>query len=280
MTDWFRVPVVFEVAASTQAGAKRFAKAFATDRIASEMDFRDDPPLELIGPAERRGPSPSWMFRAAFVLDGADGENTRAGVITACENASTGTAVVHVVEKPRKIPDPGLLSPSCRGVFRDAAGILLDELASDLDYLRSGGHARDTAALSRHLPPQSADLYDGALVRRWIAAVERVAKKLIRYPDTYLASTAEELAAHALIDEARLVVDWQLEMDELDETEAAAVLKMIDEVHDLGFEDHDVLMLFDSNLAQAAQDEDIVRQMGIANLELDDWFKPFRPYRS
>lgn len=43
------------------------------------------------------------------------------------------------------------------------------------------------------------------------------------------------------------------------------------------FEDMDVEFLFQPAFDGIEDDEDLVRHLGIANLRLGDWFKPFRP---
>lgn len=46
-------------------------------------------------------------------------------------------------------------------------------------------------------------------------------------------------------------------------------------MHDLAFEDHDVLMLFDARF-DGIEDSDVGAMLGVANLHPKDWFKPFR----
>ncbi len=105
----------------------------------------------------------------------------------------------------------------------------------------------------------------------WAPCLETVAGKLARYPDTYLASSAEELAAHALIHECEGIIEER--GDELEEAEG--VLDKFREVHDLAFEDHDVLMLFDAAL-DGLEDSVLGEKLGVVNLRPNDWFKPFR----
>jgi len=125
--------------------------------------------------------------------------------------------------------------------------------------------------VSEHLPAVYARHYTPDLVAQWAGSVETVAHKLAAYPDTYLASTAEELAGHALIARCEaLVGERENELDDPD-----AVREKFSEAHDLAFEDHDVLLLYDARF-DGIEDSDIGEAMGMANLHVRDWFKPFR----
>jgi len=128
--------------------------------------------------------------------------------------------------------------------------------------------------VNEHLPAVYARHYTPDLVAQWAGSVETVAHKLAAYPDTYLASTAEELAGHALIARCEaLVGERENELDDPD-----AVREKFSEAHDLAFEDHDVLLLYDARF-DGIEDSDIGEAMGMANLHVRDWFKPFRSDR-
>jgi hypothetical protein len=116
--------------------------------------------------------------------------------------------------------------------------------------------------------------------------VDRVATKLCSYPDTYLATTAEELAAHALIDEAVSVLEMHADQgaageqdeDAFTKEQAAVARRELDELREDAFEDHDILMLFDPRF-DGIEAGEIAEMMGFANLHVRDWFTPFRPGR-
>jgi hypothetical protein len=124
------------------------------------------------------------------------------------------------------------------------------------------------AVYARHYTPEFLD--------RFLLAVEAVREKL-KTSHPYLACTAEELAAHAILEEAESWgEDW--------EADALAEFGIVDEVRgradvqwlrDTAFEDHDVLMLFDARM-DGVEESDLARSMGFANLAARDWFKPFR----
>lgn len=170
----------------------------------------------------------------------------------------------------RPTTNPHALSGDAQQILRGAADELRDELRENIQRLRNGRYD-DTFAINRHLPIVFSRHYTPDVIARWAGSVETVAHKMAAYPDTYLASTAEELAGHALIERSEELID-ECE-DDLDD--ADALREKFSEVHDLAFEDHDILMLFDARL-DGLEDSDVGTMMGVVNLHPRDWFKPFR----
>lgn len=167
--------------------------------------------------------------------------------------------------------NPRALSAQAQAILGDATEELRDELRADIRTLREGGDYDDTIAVSEHLPAIYAHHYSHEVIAEWARSIEAVAGKLAAYPDTYLASTAEELAGHALIGHCEILIDER--EGELDDP--VALREKFSELHDLAFEDHDVLLLFDARF-DGIEDSDIAKMMGMANLHVRDWFKPFR----
>lgn len=169
-----------------------------------------------------------------------------------------------------------MLSEDSKRAIEWARDLLGDQMREDADALRAGELFADLSWLDLYLPSCFAAHYDAETVEGIIAAVKRVADKLCAYPDTYLATTAEELAAHALIAEARSVAD--IHTAEFTEAQVAVVERELDDLHEDAFEDHDVLMLFDPRF-DGIEAGAISEMMGLANLHVRDWFTPFRPDR-
>jgi hypothetical protein len=167
--------------------------------------------------------------------------------------------------------NPRALGAEALSILRVASDELRDELREDIESLRHGGRYGETFAVSEHLPAVYAAQYTPELVAQWAGSVETVAHKLAAYPETYLASTAEELAGHALIERCAALIDER--ENELDDPDA--VRERFAEAHELAFEDHDVLLLFDARF-DGIETSDIGEAMGMANLHVHDWFKPFR----
>jgi hypothetical protein len=167
--------------------------------------------------------------------------------------------------------NPRALSAEAHDVLRNAGDELRGELREDIAMLREGGRYDETFAVREHLPGVYARHYTPDVVAQWAGCAETVAHKLAAYPDTYLASTAEELAGRALLARCQTLIDER--EDELDDVDG--LRERFAEMHDLVFEDHDVLLLFDARF-DGIEDSDIVERMGMANLHVSDWFKPFR----
>jgi hypothetical protein len=166
---------------------------------------------------------------------------------------------------------PRALGGEALRILRAGADELRDDLREDIQLLRDGGNYEDTVAVSEHLPAVYARHYTPELLAQWAGSVETVAHKLAAYPDTYLATTAEELAGHALIAYCETLIDER--EGELEDPDG--VREKFSAAHDLAFEDHDVLLLFDARF-DGIEDSDIGETMGMANLKVRDWFQPFR----
>ena len=91
--------------------------------------------------------------------------------------------------------NPRALSAAAQDILRDAAEELREELREDLATLREGGSYEHSFAVQQHLPAGFARYYTPELVAQWAGSVESVAHKFAAYPDTYLATSAEELPA-------------------------------------------------------------------------------------
>lgn len=160
------------------------------------------------------------------------GEQKPLELRVAVDAADPDAAAAHVRELLVEDPDfelldvvevtettnPRALSPQVQAVLREAADELRDELREDLEVLRGGEGYELTFTVRQHLPAGFARHYTPELVAQWAGSVETVAHKLAAYPATYLASTAEELAGHALIERCQALVDER--EDELDDPEA------------------------------------------------------------
>ena len=138
-----------------------------------------------------------------FTLEAERGADAYSAVQSALTEVRLGAVAVSAAIE---VADPRVPSPNCQRVIREAADGLLRLLDDDLARLRAGGAVEDTWAVAEHLPGCFSTHYTPQLVEKWRDAVKVVADKLGRYPDTYLASTAEELAGHAIISEARSLV--------------------------------------------------------------------------
>jgi hypothetical protein len=276
---WFAVPVVFSIEAPTEEAAV----LLADDRHAAELqellDY-SEVSVAALGEdidedAKGRGRAlERYLVAVTVTLEADDERAARSAGETAVTELDTVQQDFREVRDPAPTSDPRLLSEETKRAIDWADDLLEDQLRMDAEALRSGAKFEDLGWLDQVLPSCFAAHYDAALVERLIKVVNRVAHKLSSYPDTYLATTAEELAAHALIEEAVGVVE--LHEDEFTEEQAAVAQRELGDLHEDAFEDHDVLMLFDARF-DGIETGEIADHMGFANLHVRDWFTPFRP---
>jgi hypothetical protein len=81
-----------------------------------------------------------------------------------------------------------------------------------------------------------------------------------------LSSVAEELAAFAIINQAKANIE--------EEADGEAITDSLERFVDTYFEDLDFEFLFD-NAYDGIDESETGQQLGISSLALDDWFKPF-----
>jgi hypothetical protein len=276
---WFAVPVVLAIEAPT----KEAAVLLAEDQHATELqELLDYPEVSVAALGEDvdedadDGGFERNLVAVTVTFEADDGRAARRVVERAIDEAGAVQHDFRGIREPSPTSDPRRLSEETKRAIDYAKDLLGDELRMDAESLRSGAKFEDLLRLADVLPGCFANHYTADLVEHFSALVARVAGKLASYPDTYLASTAEELAAHAIIEEAGAVTE--LREDELSEDEAATVHRELDDLHEDAFEDHDVLMLFEARFDGIESDE-IAEEMGIENLHVRDWFTPFRPGR-
>jgi hypothetical protein len=156
----------------------------------------------------------------------------------------------------------GLLSSEQEDALRSAAVTLLDEFFSDVGHLEAGGDFADTE-MAGYLPARFLPKYDHLFAKEFLVCVATVASKLAGPGHSMLACVGEELALHAIVDMAAAVLDLRGEEADLGD------------FLELANEDRDYELLFDMAW-DGIEDSDTGRDMRVANLAFDDWFKPFR----
>jgi hypothetical protein len=276
---WFAVPVVFSIEAPTEEAAALLAE----DRHAVELqELLDYPEVSVAAleedvdeDAEGRG-FERYLVAVTVTLEADDERSARSAVKRAVSELDAVQHDLREVRDPSPVSDPRELFEETKRAIDYAKDVLADELRMDAEALRSGATFEELLRLDDVLPSCFANHYTAELVERFAELVAQVAGKLASYPSTYLATTAEELVAHALIEDAGAVAE--LRADEFSEAEAGTVAGELDDLHEDAFEDHDVLMLFDARF-DGIETGDIADHMGFANLHVRDWFTPFRPGR-
>ncbi len=154
------------------------------------------------------------------------------------------------------------LPPCKREAILTGASILLDQLTEDLAHLDGGGDVAGTNMI-RFLPPAFAPRYTARFARQVLACASAVADKLVQPGNRRLACVGEELALHALIDQAEAVL------------EAAGEDAGLGDFREAATEDFDCLLLFEMRF-DGFEDSPAADSLGMTNLRFEDWFKPFR----
>lgn len=279
--SWFTVPVLFSVEAPTHEAAGLLVE----DQHAAELSELLDYPQLSVSVLERDvdedGDHPlldRYLVTVSLIVEAQDERQAASRVERAVHGLGAATHDFREVREPTPASDPRLLAEETKRAISDARDWLTDHLRMDAEALRRGVKFSELIILHDVLPACFAAHYTPELVEQVIKTVERVAEKLSSYPSTYLASTAEELAAHALIDEARsqLEVSQDLDTERFSEAQAAVADRELEDLHQDAFEDHDVLMLFDARY-DGLETSAVADQLGMANLHPSDWFKAFRP---
>ena len=252
---WYRIPLRFAQPANRQA----------VDDLAELLDYPDVAEVDLEG------------REYVLILEADDAVAASASIAEVLREHAAAVGRAEQGE-PIESPDPRLPSQRTIETLTVATDMLADQLVDDVAALREGLTVSETLVVSEFLPACFARHYSPDLVGRWIEAVQLVGTVLAHYPDSYLASTAEELAGHAIIREAKGLVASYAEDNLYTAEELASVRDKLEEIHDLAFEDHDVLMLFNARL-DGLEEGPGAERMGFVNLHPRDWFEPFDPER-
>ena len=269
------------ITAPTRAAAEEFADMIATERLPRLLDFTVKS-VRVLGrhrPDERpREGVPAWIVEAILALKAESADEARRDVERVCRLDAGGSHLFLGFDAAHEIEDQERLSPMCRRLLAHAVEVLVHHLQEDLADIAAGRAFEDSWFLSFYLPLRFQDAYDLPFLERWVGKVETVGLKLLQYPNTYLACTAEELAAHAILADARANFDLFGEIsDSADLCDQLA--EEIDVLDNCAFEDHDILMAFKA-VPCPADSPVIVEMMGIANFTPDTWFTPFLDERA
>ena len=147
------------------------------------------------------------------------------------------------------------LPESHREALHDALCLLVDDFLNDPDY--------DQPLFITALPSKYLLQYDGGFRRKFFVLTVGYKLAQAEPPVPLFSCTAEELALHVLIDEARECLKTQgIEPD-------------FSEFEDQAFQDDmDINILYDMAL-DGVEDTSVGDIMGYGNLQFDQWFESF-----
>jgi hypothetical protein len=202
---------------------------------------------------------------------------------------SIGQAYAHILTKREQ------------QALRIGCDVLIDSVFDDIKIVDNPKDIADTV-FSIHLPGRYVYKYTPLFLRQFTVCIITVTWKLAQQEHMPLSSLAEELAAWAIINQAKTILEADIYEEEFDdEKKAEDVEEFDDEIGDLDvealeeegeegeeeesdepfgafieeyFEDLDFRFLFDD----AYDGIDVAPEnqaLGIASLAFDDWFLPF-----
>ena len=151
----------------------------------------------------------------------------------------------------------GCLPQSHREALYASLCLLVDDFLNDPD--------NDSPLCLTYLPRRYLPKYNGGFGRRFFVSLLTVGYKLAQSdpPVPFFSCTAEELALHVLIEEAK------------EGLEANGIDPDFTEFEDQVYQDDmDISVLYDMSL-DGIEDTSIGDNMAFANLQFDQWFEPF-----
>lgn len=157
-----------------------------------------------------------------------------------------------------------LLSPTHRRALADAADILIDTTLDDLAATNDPTWSNDRWLIGTMLPPRYQLHYDALFAKQFFLCLTTVIWKLGQPEPMRPSCVAEELAAHVLIEEAKVLL------------EQGDVEAEFGDFEDGFFEDLDFEYLYD-DAYDGIEQADVVEKMGTTHLAFPDWFKRFGP---
>jgi hypothetical protein len=117
-----------------------------------------------------------------------------------------------------------------------------------------------------HLPSRYLHGYTLLFYKQFAVCIITVAWKLAQPKHIPLSSVAEELAAWAIINQAKALTE--------EDEDGEAIEKVLEKFIDVYFEDLDFEFLFD-NAYDGIDESEAVQELGMSSLAFNDWFKPF-----
>lgn len=150
-----------------------------------------------------------------------------------------------------------------REALKNGGAILIDLFLDDLRLLEENADFEETSMFD-YLPSQYALKYTPHFARQFLVCLITVFWKMAQPDHLPLASVAEELAAFAIVTQAK---DEDEEGHPRDEA-------FLESFVDAYFEDTDFLYLFDDEY-DGIDETDLADIQGISSLAFADWFKPF-----
>ena len=159
-----------------------------------------------------------------------------------------------------------ILTPRAREALEMGCDWLIDHSFENYNDLKGPEEFEDTV-LGGHLPSRYLHKYTPLFYKEFAVCIITVAWKLAQPTHMPLSSIAEELAARAIIKEAKALTAEE-------EEDGETIEQILDRFIDIYFEDLDFELLFD-NTYDGIDESEVGQELGMTSLAFDDWFKPF-----
>ncbi|HVB61021.1 MAG TPA: hypothetical protein VNE61_07500 [Ktedonobacteraceae bacterium] len=158
-----------------------------------------------------------------------------------------------------------LLTSREQQALANGCAILIDQVFADLEDIHEPQDVVHSK-LFAHLPARYLSKYTPLFCRQFAVCIITVAWKVAQSHRVPLSLVAEELAAWAIITEAKNIIE--------EEKGEKAAEQAFDPFVDGYVENTDFVFLFDD--ASDGIDEGVIGQLtGMSSLRFDDWFVPF-----
>jgi hypothetical protein len=159
------------------------------------------------------------------------------------------------------------------GALGEASAVLIDQLFEDIAELReleevTRPNIAETYVLSG-LPPRHADKYDVRFAQRFLVIAADMSAALVR-GWTHPSCVAQELAVRCLLNQVEVIQDlYGLDLQD----------GWRGQVEEHLLEDPDSELLYQNAMDGFEDDVELIMQLGLAPMNLKDWFEPFNHSR-
>jgi hypothetical protein len=155
------------------------------------------------------------------------------------------------------------------GALWEASAVLIDQLFEDIAELRSLDHITrqdiSGSLVLSGLPPRHAEKYDVRFAQRFLVIATDMTGELVR-GWTHPSCVAQELAVRCPLDQVEVIQDLYA-LDLAEGWRGRLEERML--------EDTDSEMLYQNAMDGFEGDTELNMQLGLASMELKDWFEPF-----
>ena len=158
-----------------------------------------------------------------------------------------------------------VLTPRAQEALEMGCLWIIDHCFEDYNLLKDSGDVENTV-LGGHLPQRYLSRYTPLFLKQFAVCVITVTWKLAQSESTTPSSLAEELAAWAIINQAKALTE--------EEEDGEAIEEALETFIEVYFEDLDFQFLFE-DAYDGIDETEVAQMLGMSSLALNNWLKPF-----